>query len=94
MPVLPSAVASLLEGTTKMPWASYLWFNLAGSAAYTIVYILLGYFFGKKWKLLQAWLGPTALYAILAGITLAILGFTFRHTLSRFIARLFAKGRE
>jgi hypothetical protein len=37
--------------------AAYLGFNLAGSAAYTTVYILLGYFFGKQWKLLQAWLG-------------------------------------
>ena len=94
IPVLPSAVANLLEGTTKMPWAAYLWFSLAGSAAYTIVYILLGYFFGKKWKLLQAWLGPTVLYAILAGITLTILGFVFRHTLSRHVARFLPRGEN
>lgn len=63
IPVLPSAVAALLEGTTTISWPTYLWLNLAGSAAYTTVYILLGYFLGKKWQLLQAWLGPTALLA-------------------------------
>ena len=70
----------------------FLLFNLTGSAAYSIVYILLGYFFGKKWKLLQAWLGPTVLYVILAGITLIVLGIIFRHTLSRYAARLSSKG--
>ena len=69
-------------------------FNLAGSVAYTIVYVLLGYFFGKKWKLLQAWLGPAVLYVILAGITLIVLGFIFRHTLSGYAARLSSKGRK
>jgi membrane protein DedA with SNARE-associated domain len=88
IPVLPSAVANLLEGTTTISWPAYLSFNLAGSAAYTIVYILLGYFFGKKWELLQAWLGTTALYAIMAGIALIFLGFAFRNTLSRYVARL------
>jgi membrane protein DedA with SNARE-associated domain len=94
IPLLPSAAANLLEGTTKIPWPGYLWFNLAGSAAYTIVYILLGYFFGKKWKLLQAWLGPTVLYAIMAGIALTVLGFIFRNTLSRYIAHLSSKSRH
>jgi hypothetical protein len=51
IPVLPSAVATLLEGTTTISWPTYLWLNLAGAAAYTTVYILLGYFLGKKWQL-------------------------------------------
>jgi membrane protein DedA with SNARE-associated domain len=94
LPLLPSAAANLLEGTTKIRWPVYLWFNLAGSAAYTIVYILLGYFFGKKWKLLQAWLGPTALYMIMGGIGLTVLGFTFRHTLARYIEGVSSKSRQ
>jgi hypothetical protein len=35
IPVIPSAVATLLEGTTTSSWPSYPWLNLAGSAAYT-----------------------------------------------------------
>jgi membrane protein DedA with SNARE-associated domain len=94
IPVLPSAVANLLEGTTEIRWPAFLWFNLAGSAAYSIGYILLGYFFGKRWELLRAWLGPTGLYAIMAGTALVVLGFGFRHTLSRTIARLSSKARQ
>jgi membrane protein DedA with SNARE-associated domain len=91
IPVLPSAVATLLEGTTTISWPAYLWLNLAGSAAYTTVYILLGYFLGKKWKLLQAWLGPTALYEIMAAIALIFLGFVFRKTLLLYVARFASK---
>jgi membrane protein DedA with SNARE-associated domain len=94
IPVLPSAVANLLEGTTKISWRGYLWFNLAGSAAYTILYILLGYFFGRRWKLLQTWIGPTGLYAIMAGIALTVLAFTFRHALVQYAARFSYKSRH
>ncbi|HEX7566513.1 MAG TPA: hypothetical protein VF396_25175, partial [Bradyrhizobium sp.] len=76
------------------PWPLFLLFNLTGSLAYSIVYILLGYFFGKKWKLLQAWLGPTVLYVILAAIILIILGFVFRHKLSGYVARVSSKCRK
>jgi len=62
--------------------------------AYTISYILIGYFFGKKWKLLEAWLGPAGLYLILAGIALIVLGVIFRHSLSGFSARHFSKKRK
>jgi membrane protein DedA with SNARE-associated domain len=91
IPVLPSAVANLLEGTTTIPWRTYLWLNLAGSAAYTTVYILLGYFLGRQLKFFQAWLGPTAIYAIMVAIALIVLGFACRHLLSRFFARAFFK---
>jgi len=65
--VFPPVAANLLAGMAKIQWRTFLFYNVTGSAAYTISYILLGYFFGKKWKLLEAWLGPTALYLILAG---------------------------
>jgi len=42
---------------------------------------MLGYFLGKKWQLLQAWLGPTALYATMAAIALIFLGIVFRKAL-------------
>ena len=65
-----------------------------GAAAYAATYILIGYFFGKKWKLLEAWLGPTALYLILAGIALIVLGVIFRHSLPGLLARLFPKNHQ
>ena len=89
--LFPPVAANLLAGMAKIPWRSFLFYNLTGSAAYAVSYILIGYFFGKKWKLLEAWLGPTALYLILAGIALVVLGVLFRHSVSGFWRRLFPK---
>ena len=92
--LFPPVAANLLAGVAKMPWRTYLFYNLMGSAVYATAYILIGYFFGKRWKLLEAWLGPTALYLILAGIVLLVLGVTFRHSLSKFTVRLYSNKRE
>jgi membrane protein DedA with SNARE-associated domain len=94
IPLFPPVAANLLAGMAKMPWRIFYFYNLMGSAVYAISYTLIGYFFGKKWKLLQAWLGPTALYLILAGITLIALGVIFRPYLSELLARLFPKKRK
>jgi membrane protein DedA with SNARE-associated domain len=78
-----------------MPWGHFLFFNLTRSAAYAVTYILVGFFFGKKWRLLEAWLGPTASYLILAGIDLVVLSVMFRHSLFAFSARLLShRGRR
>jgi hypothetical protein len=52
---------------------------------------LIGYFFGKKWVLLKEWLGPTALYLILAGLVLAVMIIIGRHLFPKFFMRFFAK---
>ncbi|MGD1089607.1 MAG: DedA family protein [Verrucomicrobiota bacterium] len=89
--LLPPVAINLLAGMAKMPWRTFLFYNLTGSAAYTTVYMLIGYFFGKKWKQLEASLGPVTLYLIFAGIILIVLGVTFRHFLSGLWTRLFSK---
>jgi membrane protein DedA with SNARE-associated domain len=92
--LFPPVAANLLAGIARMPWRIFLFYNLTGSAVYATAYILIGYFFGKRWKLLEAWLGPTALYLILAGIVLIVLGAIFRHALSRLLVRFCASKRE
>jgi membrane-associated protein len=92
--LFPPVAANLLAGMTKISWSSFLFFNLTGSAAYTISYVLLGYWFGKRWKLFVAWLGPTASYLVLGGIALVVLSVIFRHRLSKFLVRLFSKRRD
>jgi membrane protein DedA with SNARE-associated domain len=91
--LFPPVAANLLAGMSNMKWRIFLFYNLAGSAAYAASYILLGYSFGKKWKLLEAWLGPTALYLILAGIALAVVVVVFRRSLSGVGLPLFSKKR-
>jgi membrane protein DedA with SNARE-associated domain len=92
--LFPPVVVNLLAGMSKMRWRIFLFYNLTGSAAYTTAYILIGYFFGKKWKQFEAWLGPVALYLIFTGTVLLMLGVIFRHSLSAFLARLLSKKRD
>jgi len=92
--LFPPIVVNLLAGMAKMPWRTFLFYNLTGSAAYTVTYILIGYFFGKEWKWLVARLGSTALCLILAGLVLVVLGVIYRKALSAFLARHFSKERR
>jgi membrane protein DedA with SNARE-associated domain len=92
--LFPPIAANLLAGMSKMPWRSFLFYNVTGSAAYATTYILIGYFFGKKWKLFEAWLGPTALYLIFAGLVIVVFAAIFRHSVSGFWAHLFPQNRQ
>jgi membrane protein DedA with SNARE-associated domain len=92
--LFPPVVVNLLAGMSKMSRRTFLFYNLTGSAAYATTYTLIGYFFGKKWKLLQAWLGPTALYLIFAAIVLIVLGVLCRHSTARFWQRCFSEKRH
>ncbi len=73
IPLLPSLIPNLLAGMAKMRWGIFLFYNFTGSVVYVVGFILLGYFLGKQWKLLEAWLGPGTIYLILGGIVLAAL---------------------
>ncbi|MGA9027755.1 MAG: DedA family protein [Steroidobacteraceae bacterium] len=86
--ILPPAAVNVLAGMTHMPWKPFLLYNFTGSAASTVVYILLGYFFGKSWSRYEAALGPTVLYVILGATAVAILGVLCRHLLARWWKRL------
>jgi len=89
--LFPPVVVNLLAGMSKMPWRTFLFYNLTGSAVYSTSYVLIGYFFGKQWKLLKAWLGPGPLYLILAAIILIVLAMLFRKSISIYWARRFSK---
>jgi membrane-associated protein len=92
--LFPPVAANLLAGIAKIPWRIFLFYNLTGSAAYATGYILIGYFLGNKWKRLEAWLSPAALYLVLAGIALIVLGVIFRRSLSGFRARFALQQRK
>lgn len=86
-PFFPAVVASLLAGVAKIPWRNFLFYDFIGSIACGVGYILIGYFFGEKWKTLEGWLGPVPLYLIVAAIALAVPAILFRHSLSEFWTR-------
>ena len=46
--LFPPVVANLLAGMSKMPWRSFLFYNVTGSAAYSTTYIADRIFLWKK----------------------------------------------
>jgi membrane protein DedA with SNARE-associated domain len=89
--LFPPVVVNVLAGMSRMRWRIFLLYNLTGSAAYATTYTLIGYFFGKQWKLFKSWLGPAALYLIFAGLLVVVLGVLFRHSLSGYWLKVFPK---
>jgi membrane protein DedA with SNARE-associated domain len=94
IPLFPPVAVNLLAGMAKMSWPVFLFYNLAISLVCGTSYILIGYFLGKKWKLIEAWLGPTALNLIIAGMALIALGVVFRHSVSGLWVRFYSKKRQ
>src|SRR5580704_4553458 len=90
-PFFPAFAPSLLAGVAKMPWRKFLFYDFIGSVACGVGYILIGYFFGQKWKTLEEWLGPVPLYSILGAIALAAVAVFFRQSLSEFWTRHVSK---
>src|ERR1700679_3374788 len=68
----------------KTPLRPFLFYNLAGSAAYALIYTLAGYFFGQKWDIFKTWIGPVAFYALLIAAALFFLALFLRYSVRSF----------
>lgn len=69
------ALVPFLAGTSRMPYRTFLPFNVAGAVAWAGVLVLLGYFFGSSIHRLEAWIGHIALVgAALVGLTWLLRG--------------------
>ena len=68
------ALVPFLAGASRMPYRRFLPYNVAGAALWAIVIVLLGYFLGTSWHLVEAWIGRAT--ALLAGVV--VLGWLIR----------------
>jgi membrane protein DedA with SNARE-associated domain len=86
-------ITGLLAGMGKMPWRPFLFFNLVGSAAYSLIYALTGYFFGSRWSVLKIWMGHIGLYALFFMIAMALLFLSLLlwNFFYAFFARVYSK---
>ncbi len=81
-------VTGLLAGVWKTPSRPFLFYNLAGSASYVLVYTLAGYFFGQKWEIFKSWIGPVAFYTLLIVAAILILALVLRRSIRSFFDSL------
>lgn len=52
-----------VAGAARMPYARFLAFNLFACVAWAVITVLLGYFVGESWELVERWIGRTGLAA-------------------------------
>lgn len=84
-------VTGLLAGMGRMPFRSFLFFNIVGSMAYAFSYASAGYFFGGSWDLLEELAGKAAVYSLASLLLFAFLAYFLRRPSSLLLERLFKK---
>jgi membrane protein DedA with SNARE-associated domain len=75
-----------LYGPLSKQLRPFLFYNLAGSAAYAVIYTLAGYFFGQRWEIFKSWIGPVTFYILLIAAALLVLVLFLRHFIYSFLA--------
>ena len=67
------SVGPVAAGIGRMPYGTFLFYNVIGSIASVTLYLTLGYFFGASWQAISTWAGRGAAIAFgLIVITVAI----------------------
>ena len=51
------SLAPVVAGISRMPYGSFLLYNITGGILSVTLIVLLGYFFGESWQLINKWMG-------------------------------------
>jgi membrane protein DedA with SNARE-associated domain len=51
------AFVGLVAGSAKMPYGRFLLYNVLGGGVWSILYVLIGYFVGASWQIVEGWIG-------------------------------------
>lgn len=57
------AMAPFAAGSSRMPYSRFVLFNGIGATAWGIAFVLLGYFLGESWTLVERWFGRVGIVA-------------------------------
>ena len=73
------ALAPFVAGSSRMPYLRFLAYNVAGAVLWTVACVLLGYFVGAAWPVVEKWVGRTGLVLGLVVIGVAAWWLRRRH---------------
>ena len=77
------ALVPFVAGAAGMSYPRFVCFNAAAATVWAATIVLLGYFLGGSWKIIQTWLGETGLIAVGAVVLVAALLWLRRRVLHR-----------
>lgn len=66
------SVILFASGAAKMPIGEFLWYNLIGTLPKTLIFLLIGYYFGEAYKRISQYIDYTALTTFLIGVALVV----------------------
>lgn len=69
--------APVVAGISRMPYPKFLLFNVAGGAAWTAIFSLLGFFVGNSWGIIKVYLGRVGIFAFMSGVVIIYFYFLF-----------------
>jgi membrane protein DedA with SNARE-associated domain/membrane-associated phospholipid phosphatase len=72
------ALAPFVAGMSRMPYKTFLIFNISGGVTWAVSFILLGYFFGQSWQLIETWAGRAGLFILFLFLVMAGFGVLYR----------------
>lgn len=69
------SLGPVAAGIGRMPYGTFLFYNVIGSILSVALYLTLGYFFGASWKLISKWAGwgGAAAFGLIVVIVVALL---------------------
>jgi membrane protein DedA with SNARE-associated domain len=77
------ALAPFVAGSSRMPYLGFLAYNAAGGVAWTVACVLLGYFVGAAWPVVEKWVGRAGLVLGLVVIAVAAMWLRRHHRRGR-----------
>jgi membrane protein DedA with SNARE-associated domain/membrane-associated phospholipid phosphatase len=72
------ALTPFVAGGSGMRYPRFVFYNVIGGVAWSIIAVLLGYFLGASWTLVQRWAGPASAIVMAAIILLLVLTWLWR----------------
>lgn len=72
------ALAPFLAGSSRMPYRTFIAYEVPGACLWGAGTLLVGYFAGASWRLVERWLGRASLVAAVVVLGLLVLGWLWR----------------
>ncbi len=70
--------APFAAGIAEMPFRKFFLYNAPGGILWTLTFLLLGYYFGQSWQLIEKWLGRAGLFLFLLALVIVLFIYLYR----------------
>jgi membrane protein DedA with SNARE-associated domain len=84
----------LLAGLGKTPGRAFLFYNLAGSVVYSVLFTLAGDYLGQRWGFFKIWMLHTGLFILILVIVILLLSLFLRHSIHIFFGYPFFRRKN